>query len=200
VTAAPRFLQLLGATREWCDARATAEDPAGSTRRAEVAIPELWGPGTGGERRIRYAEHLEAALRQLQKLRGAANAQPCPDSVDSLSGGRLLTYRPESSLGGPPTDASGGFLGVANAPGWDTWIDVVTAPRRRLASYKGVAAIIICYVPACLVSVADEGLLEIVDDSLRWVPRDVRPSRAYVDALREVRAISLIEYARSWMA
>ncbi len=151
----------------WCDALGPS-----SWRAKEIApVPARDGPD---ERVV----HDLLSLRAIElRRRGLAIAPGSPLRV----AGRFMVYFPDENLcDGYARLVSHGFFDDDNVPPWDTWVSFHVEDD---ASLRHPRRYLLCYVPASMVDLADEGIEGNPEQCIEWLDRtDVR-IRARVAAL-----------------
>lgn len=126
----------------------------------------------------------ERVVHELCSLRGGelhrralAIARGLPLAV----AGRFMVYFPDESLrDGYAELVSLGFFDVDNVPAWDTWVSFHVEDD---ASWPHPRRYVLCYVPAALVDLADEGIDGNPEQCIEWLDRSDVQIRERVAAL-----------------
>jgi len=135
----------------WCAPRADADEPERCLRSRELRPPLLWN-------------RRDSAVASLVQQRSARLGRPRPAEARDLAGGRLLVHLPDDDLAcGAAEGESRGFFDVFNTPPWDTWVAFGSGAR---------GAVLVSWVPPCLVAAADAGIWANPEQCIVWLDRE----------------------------
>ncbi len=89
------------------------------------------------------------------------------ETSPDLQGGRLLIYFPHCNLSdGAAESVSSGFFDGDNTPPWETWVSYF---RDSIDRTDGRDQYLLAYVPAALLSVADDGIEYNPEKCIQWL-------------------------------
>lgn len=148
-TQLPSFLQALKDTIDWCEPRATIEDPKNCLRSDSLSPYPFAGS---------RSEVVDSVVQQRHPGFKWSPSQ----SADNLAQGRLLVYLPDQNMSDGMAEAeSYGFFDVTNVPPWDTWVAYVEEP----AAY----GYLVCWVPKVLIGIAAHGINMNPEGCIAWL-------------------------------
>lgn len=180
------FRRCLADTIAWCARQAAVSNPSDCLRSPELR-PEALDETKGWERydwpthRARVAVTTALTKRRSASLRAARHGRALP--VEGMADGRLLLYHPDANLyDGAAERESYGYFDVDNVPPWDTWIAYVhdaawqMGPTERdhtgftnaLYDNRSYAGLLIAWVPAPLLALAERGIAVNPERCITW--------------------------------
>lgn len=173
------FKRRLAETIAWCTPRASAEDPAASTRFPGFTPAPLYGDYPKREPfdkklflkdRMTVLEWRSELVGQLsvQRRRLLADAEDLTRPRLPVSFvGRILLFDFDLQLAdGLSMSESGGFFDVLDTPGWDTWVWYEFGPEDVARDYT--RSHLVAWVPPGLVDLAERGVWANPMDCLWW--------------------------------
>ena len=149
----------LAETIEWCQNRASADDPQKSLRSNALQPPLL------------YNWSRRETVLQIVRGRGSYLSSQAILSVTSnkqLQGGKLLAYFPDADLNdGAAEVASNGFFNGYNEPAWDTWVSLFYDPTN--AQGTCYSTMLVSWVPPVLLEFAEFGIAVNPEACIAWL-------------------------------
>lgn len=117
---------------------------------------------TGRREIVRWVSQRRMQFLSSTNLRAPTMTSQGPE-------GRFLAYDPDDSLSdGAAMVATSGFYTFDNMPPAALWLDFIVEPTRRASVWTPFSAYILCWVPAQLTALADEGIAVNAEQCLRW--------------------------------
>lgn len=176
----PEFKRRLAEAIAWCMPRASAEDPAGSTRFPAFAPENLHGeyPHLTPFNPTLFREDVLAALQRREEIVAQLAGQrrrlladgdgivapPLPIPFT----GRLLLLRFDLQIAdGLSMSESAGFFDIYDTPGWDTWVwyevdwEAARANRER-------SEFLVSWMPPSFIEHAEQGIRVNCVNCLTW--------------------------------
>ncbi|MFO0553348.1 MAG: hypothetical protein U0271_33500 [Polyangiaceae bacterium] len=179
-----QFKRQFAETIAWCGVQASGGDAKHSLR-SPALRPHRLLVESDSEKRGRIVitpddESIDVvsdiATRRSSALARVESARTATDPAT----GRMLIFFPSLTLSdGAAEDVSSGLFDAHNQPPWDTWIWYV----RQSQIPAGEPPFLVCWMPECLVHLADTGIDANPEGCIRWIERAAPHALAILDRL-----------------